>query len=86
MILLGDSDLIFHSLLKVSFTSFANSAVAYDIDVFVKLLFVNGDGCWSMSIQFVVRLVCMSADIGGVDFSSAAWLAVERSGRCILRQ
>ena len=44
------------------------------------------DGCWSMSIQFVVRLVCMSADIGGVDFSSAAWLAVERSGRCILRQ
>ena len=47
---------------------------------------LDGDGCWSMSIQFVVRLVCMSADIGGVDFSSAAWLAVERSGRCILRQ
>ena len=47
---------------------------------------LDGDGCWSMSIQFVVRLVCMSADIGGVDLSSAAWLAVERSSRCILRQ
>ena len=29
--------------------------------------------------QFVDRLVCMSADIGGVDFSSAAWLAVEEA-------
>ena len=39
---------------------------------------LDGGRCWSMSIQFVVRLACMNADIGGVDFSSAAWLAVER--------
>ena len=67
MILLGDSGLIFHSESKVSFTSLAKTAVAYDNDVVVKIFFshgsaaLDGDVCRSMGIQVVVRLVCISA-------------------------
>ena len=68
MILLGDSGLIFHSESKVSFTSLAKTAVAYDNDVVVKIFFshgsaaLDGDVCSSMGIQVVVRLVCMSEE------------------------
>ena len=81
MILLGES--------KVSFISLAKTAVAYDDNVVVKIFCshgsaaVDGDVCWSMVIQVVVRLVCMRGDIGAVGFSLAAWLAIERSGRCV---
>ena len=89
MILLGDSYLIFHSESKVSFISLAKTAVAYDDNVVMKIFCshgsaaLDGDVCWSMVIQVVVLLVCMRGDIGAVGFSLAAWLAIERSGRCV---
>ena len=46
---------------------------------------MDGDECWSMGIQLVVRLACMSANIGGMGFGLAACLAVEveGSGSCV---